>query len=52
MIDIEFDEKDTWKPRLKSMKWLSDEKNRAITSEDYKIFFGKKYGCFDQPDFS
>jgi hypothetical protein len=42
MVDIAFDEKDTWKPLLKSMKWLSDEKIWAISSEDYKIFSGEK----------
>ena len=37
-VDIHFMERDIWKPKLKSMKWLKDEKSWVVNGNDYKIY--------------
>ena len=37
-INIEYKDKDLWKTKLKSMKWLKDEKIWGISVDDYKIY--------------
>ncbi len=37
-IDIEYKDKDLWKTKLKSMKWIPIPKKWAVNKDDYKTW--------------
>lgn len=38
-IDLHYLDRDIWKPKLKSLKWLKDTKKWVVNKEDFKTFY-------------